>query len=81
FGVQSFFDFQLTGLRIGCQLFFREILKSRDFTGNIGVLSRTSVIHLENKGENKRAGRVAQRKREEGGRREEEGKGGLRAQG
>lgn len=31
-----------------------------------------------NKGGNKRAGRVAQRKREEGGRREEEGRGGLR---
>lgn len=40
-----------------------------------------SVIHLENKGGNKRAGRVAQRKREEGGRREEEGRGGLRGQG
>ena len=79
--MQSFFGWQLTGVRTGRQLVFREILKSRDFTGNMDVLSRPGVIHLENKGGNKRAGRVAQRKREEGGRREEEGRGGLQGQG
>ena len=76
--MQSFFGWQLTGVRTGRQLFW---LISLDFMEKIGVLSRPGVIHLENKGGNKRAGRVAQRKREEGGRREEEGRGGLQGQG